>query len=326
MLFCIYTFNSATYPNQKPDKMIAVDWAHTKDLTTYDGKKVRVEDKKAFLERLAKSVGEESIISLEPKTQIHSPTVILEQGCPLSLIYSILKAKAHVKLISNRATEEYRKKHDINKSDENDSRIIYELAQQKVQLTPVTLDDNLLRLHDIYHQYCRYQKARIAMMNMKKAHIRQYGDCDMRPYDTGIEILEAKEKSLLKELEKLTPKLPQTLSIKGLGKRLWAGIFVTANPADFKCLSAYLRFCCLVNPESLNNKYNRHARMLYHMLAEGVVRQSDTEFRPLYDRLKADITKRNTEYTKLHIHNAALNRTATFLAKEIYKHCHMKPM
>ncbi len=303
--------------------MIAVDWSHRKGLTTYDGKKLRVEDTKSFITRLS-TVKRERADKAAYKSK--RTTIILEQGCPLSLIYNILKADVYVKQISNRATEDYRQEHGIDKSDENDARIIYELAQQKVKLTPRTLSDSLLQLHDLYHQYCRYQKARVAMMNMKKAHSRQYGESDMQPYDSGIDTLKAKEKGLLKELERLVPPLPQNLSIKGLGKRLWAGLFVTADPSNFKCLSAYLRFCGLVNLDSLNNKYNRHARMLYHMLAEGVLRKSDPEFRPLYDRLKADITKRNTDYTKLHIHNAALNRTATFLAKAIYKHCHMETM
>ena len=35
---------------------------------------------------------------------------------------------------------------------------------------------------------------------------------------------------------------------------------------------------------------------------------------------KVDIAEKHPDYTKGHIHNAALNRTATFLAKEIYKH------
>jgi hypothetical protein len=303
--------------------MIAVDWSHRKGLMTYDGKKLRVEDTKSFITRLSMVKYEYADKAAHKSKQT---TIIIEQGCPLSLMYKVLKAGINVKQISNRATEDYRKKHGIDKSDENDARIIYELAQQKVKLTPITLGDNLLRLHDLYHQYCRYQKARVAMMNMKKGHLRQYGESDMQPYDSGIDTLETKEKGLLKELEKLVPEIPQTLHIKGLGKRIWAGIFVTANPSNFKCLSAYLRFCGLVNPNSLNNKYNRHARMLYHMLAEQVVRQSDPEFRPLYDKIKADIVKRYPDYTKLHIHNAALNRTATFLAKAIYKHCHMKPM
>ncbi len=60
--------------------------------------------------------------------------------------------------------------------------------------------------------------------------------------------------------------------------------------------------------------------MLYHMLAESVLKQKDPVFRPLYDKCKADIAEKYPEYTKAHIHNAALNRTATFLAKRIYQY------
>ena len=35
--------------------MIAVDWSHTKDLTTYDGKKVRVETIRQLLSRIGKA-------------------------------------------------------------------------------------------------------------------------------------------------------------------------------------------------------------------------------------------------------------------------------
>ena len=60
--------------------------------------------------------------------------------------------------------------------------------------------------------------------------------------------------------------------------------------------------------------------MLYHMLAEEVMKQRDLEFRPIYDKCKADITLAHPNYTKGHIHNAALNRTATFLAKKVFNH------
>jgi len=106
-----------------------------------------------------------------------------------------------------------------------------------------------------------------------------------------------------------------------LGKRIWLGLMVTANPRDFKCLSAYLRFCGRISDVIKSHKYNRHARMLYHMLAEGIMKQKDARFRPVYDKCKTDIAEKYPDYTKLHIHNAALNRTATFLAKEIFNHC-----
>lgn len=38
----------------------------------------------------------------------------------------------------------------------------------------------------------------------------------------------------------------------------------------------------------------------------------------IYDHCKEAIISKSPEYTKTHTHNAALNRVATFLAKEIY--------
>lgn len=341
--------------------MIAVDWSHTKDLTTYDGKKVRIEDKKALLKRITKG---ESNHSLESR-KVTQP-LVLEQGCPLSLVYYFTKMGIPVQLIDNKATENYRKEHNLKKSDEADARIIYELTTNGVKLEPIEMDNKLLQMHDLYHQYCRYQKARVALENMKRAHLRQYesGEStptslsinsiqpDLLPYDIAIDTLEAREKSLLKKLELTAKGLPlfeaggesnRTLNsmiranlpaIKGLGQRIWLGLMVTANPADFKCLSAYLRFCGLTNDVMQTHKYNRHAKMLYHMLAEEVMKQRDPRFRPIYDKCKADFKEKHPEvevktingkkvkfYTKGHSNNAALNRTATFLAKYLFGYC-----
>lgn len=316
---------------------IAVDWSHTKGLTTYDGKKVRVEDRRSLLQRLKKlgKRGEESNIPVPSNSLFHSPTLILEEGCPASLIYDLVLQGNEVHLISNRATEDYRVGHGIVKSDENDVRIMWELANSGAKLRTVSIDDNWLQLHSLYKQYCRYQKARVAMQNMKKAYLRQFGEKesgsgshlsgDTVPYDIAIDTLKAKEHSVMAKLTPLVSggKSKSVLvppSIKGLGNRIWAGIVVTANPNDFKCLSAYLRFCGLTEDVIKNHRYNRHARMLYRMLAEGTLRKGDPTFRSIYDKCKTDVADKNPSYTKMHIHNAALNRTATMLAKHIFKH------
>jgi hypothetical protein len=312
--------------------MIAVDWSHTKELTTYDGKKVRTETQASLIERLKKDKGTtegESTSKVQSKLRLH-PSVVIEQGCPMSLLYNLAKAGVNVSVIDNKATEHHRKKHGIPKSDENDAKIIWELANKGVKLSPVTMDDKIIKLHDLYHQYCRYQKARVAIENMKRAHIRHFGkresteaselSSDLSPYDDSIDTLELREKSLLKELNSLAPIFPKTLPIKGLGARIWTGIMVTADPLNFKCVSSYLRFCGLTADVMNNNKYNRHAKMLYHMLAEQTLRQKNAEFRSIYDKCKEDISGKYPDYPKIHVHNAALNRTATFLAKRIYQY------
>jgi len=332
-------------------KMIAVDWSYTKELTTFDGQKVRVEAKEALLKRLEK----------ESKPEVKSTPIhhflVLEQGCPLSLIFYFVRHGVEVKAISNRATEDFRKANKLEKSDEADARIIYDLAFNGVALKTISINSKLIQMHDVYHQYCRYQKARVAMHNMRKAHRRAYGDggsesmntlssirCiqppDLSPYDIAIGTLEGREKSLLKKLEQIYKGTPlfelaggeskqdilsegtaQPPVIKGLGIRIWLGILVTANPRDFKCLSAYLRFCGLTNDTfKETHRYNRHARMLYHMLAEGILRHKDPKFRPIYDQCKADLARNHPDYKKGHIHNAAMARVSTFLAKEIFSH------
>ena len=349
--------------------MLAIDWSHTKELTTYDGKKVRVESKAALLKRIT-----ESSQGLKSTT---SNQVILEQGCPLSLCYDLLKAGASVSLIDNKATENHRKANGIDKSDEADARIIYKLGSNGARLQPIHADDKMIQMHDVYNQYCRFQKARVSLQNMKKAHLRHYGGGEsnkrlksrknvqpspddnesgtgesiihvqskyrynlvpvLSPYNIAISTLHAREKTLMKRLETIAKGVPlfeaggeskevlqsnipnHPPAIRGLGQRLWLGILVTANPANFKCLSAYLRFCGLTSEVMATHKYNRHAKMLYHMLAEEVMKLKDVKFRAIYDKCKEDIREKYPDYTKGHVHNAALNRTSTFLAKEIYK-------
>ena len=102
---------------------VAIDWSHTKDLATYDGKKARTETLKKLLARIDKD-GDESIDLLQSKIEVQSPSAILEAGCPMSLVYNLTKAGVQVSLIDNKATEHHRQEHGIEKTDENDARII----------------------------------------------------------------------------------------------------------------------------------------------------------------------------------------------------------
>jgi hypothetical protein len=317
---------------------IAVDWSHTKGLTTYDGKKVRVEKRESLLQRLRKlhKQCKEAIKRPKSESTVQCPMVILEEGCPVSLISDLLIQGNQVQLISNRATEDYRVKHSTNKSDENDAKIMWKLARGGAKLNPPPdFDDNWLQLYSLYKQFHRYQKARVAMQNMKLAYSRYFGDgeseyasylfVDTTPYDDAIRNLKAKENSVKVKLTHLMSDgesrlLPTIPPIKGLGSGIWAGIVATANPSFFKCRSAYLRFCGLTKDAKNSKRYSRHARYLYYMLAKMVVQYNDPTFRPRYDKCKADIAYRNPSYTPEHLHYAALNRTSTLLAKRIFGH------
>ena len=71
---------------QKKEMVIAVDWSYTKGLITYDGKKLRTEDRKALIKRIQATKskdGEESNKTIQSMAYIHSPSVILEESCPI---------------------------------------------------------------------------------------------------------------------------------------------------------------------------------------------------------------------------------------------------
>lgn len=319
--------------------IVAVDWSHIKQLTTYDGEKVRVESANTLINRIQTS-GEESKKKFKSRqtvnssdfevagefgNHIQSPACVIEKGCPKSLIYKLASKNINVYLIDSFTTSFHRKVNNIEKTDENDAKIIWLESNNGAKLEQITLDAKELKTYSLYYQYRRYQKARVAMMQMMTAHQRGYGDADLSPYQIAIDTLHKREKDVLKELSKIYGvkrgskfNLP---NIKGIGRRLWIGLMVTANPKDFKSLCSYLRFCGLTGDVIQTHKYNRHARMLYHLFAEKIVQKNDPNFRPLYDKLKTDMAIKYSGKPKYRINNAALNRTATFLAKEIFRYC-----
>jgi len=327
--------------------MIALDWATTKKLVTYDGSTFREEDRKSLLKRLSldssneestldikstsafnslePNLGEESMHSVKSSEALNSPKLIVaESSCPLSLIYEFNKLGYAVRLVKGQDVSSYRKEVNIDKDDHIDAYLIYRIANDKPELLsePITYSDSKIEAIDNYRRFYKVQKARVALQNQSKAFHRYFGSNGSIAIGEALKILKSEENSLLKDVVRNIPNIPLELDkIKGLGPRLWSGIFITANPIYFKTLSRYLRFCGLVNKEQLNNAYNRHAKTLYRMFADQVIMQGDPEFRLIYDKCKMDIIESHPTYTKAHIDNAARNRLATFLAKKVYNNC-----
>jgi len=318
--------------------MIAIDWAHTKKLVSFDGVKVREESRASLLKRLR--IGDDSVLSLKSNPLVNSPTVveesietvksggslnsaiILETGCPHSLTYDLVRLGYPVQFIKGQDVKALRDMNGHEKGDVSDTMLIHFLASIKPNLlsAPVTMSDSTMQATDAYRRYYRIQSARVALQNQGTGFKRCFGGIS-EELETALGTLKAAETSYLKKAESLVPEMPLELrQIKGLGDRLWTGIIVTANPVKFKTLSRYLRFCGLVSKEQIGPNYNRHARMLYHQLAKSVaMMQSEPHYRALYDKCKLDIAERFPDYTKGHVHNAAMNRVSTFLAKEIYR-------
>jgi len=313
---------------------IAIDWSHNKGLTIFDGKDINVLERKKLLNIISNRVGggesNEPIKSMEeiqPSPTPNTVVVYVEQGCPLYLQYDIIKSGASINLIDSHDVCRYREQYNICKTDANDAEIIYKIGSGNDGFKHYVVNQELLELHGLYHQFRLYQKARLMIYNVKLGHIKSYGEFDTSVYDECVTLLKKKEVSIVKDLEKRIDVIKRIPNIKGLGRNLWVGILITANPIYFPCLSAYLRYCGLVDLKLLRGitskgktfrKFNRHANKLYRLLADSVMIWKDGQFRPLYDKLKVDMAKKYEGERKFRINKAALNRLATFLAKSIY--------
>jgi hypothetical protein len=284
--------------------LIAVDWSISKQLDTFDGTTIRKEPLESFVKRIK---------------DIKPMKVIVEESCPLVILHLLLVYKIPTYYIDIYTTQRYRDECKIRKTDTNDAQIIWHESQKNKHLRKVRLTSTDIQLYGMYNRYCRFQKARVAIDNMRTSHLKHFGIVELEAYDKTIAILHDKEKDLMKRITHAD--ILNKPKIKGLGKRIWVGILITAHPRQFPCLSAYLRFCGLTKDSKESRKYNRHIRSLYFMLSEEIMRKRDAEFRPIYDKCKSDLQVRFPLHSKKHIHRAALNRTATFLAKAIYNHC-----
>jgi len=313
---------------------LGIDWSHNKGLEVYDGKNVLTYTKKNLLKYISDIMGNgesnvpiKSMVEIQPLPKPNLVTVYIEQGCPLYLQYDIWKCGVNIVLIDSHNVSEYRRINDIDKTDSNDAKVIYLIGISNNGYKQDKVNYQLLELHGLYHQFRLYQKARLMIGNVKLGHTKSYGRFDDDTYDKCTELLQQKEHVLIKGLEKRVRIIKQIPNIKGLGRNLWIGIVITANPIYFPCLSAYLRYCGLVNLQSLRGatakgktfrKYNRHANQLYRLLADSIVVWKDPIFRPIYDKCKLDMQIKYEGQRKFRINKAALNRVATFLAKAIY--------
>ena len=290
--------------------MLAFDWAYTKELVLYDGEKLTRTDSKG----LGKHLNQEATI---------------ESGAPISLCWNIFR-RTKLYYVLPAKTKDYREKHDIEKSDEADARVIWELAQDKSNLIEASINQRGIRLAMLYHMYLTYQKSRVVLANQLGAAKRYYGDQTEQLFglELALDQLEPKEQGLLNEIDRLAPKVPVSLAkLKGFGPRIWAGIICVADPHNFNSLNAYLKYCGFIDCRILQGNYSRDAKLVYWLLTDQIIRQRTEPYRSKYDEIKQEQGELHPEWReksgykegKGRIDNIARNRIGTVLAKEVYR-------
>ncbi len=125
--------------------LVAIDWSHVKQLTTYDGKEVRVENVDDIInrvqKRLSKGAGDESQVAIKSGGVFQSPACVIERTSPLSLVYKLVSHGIEVYLIDTCITFATRTINEIKKTDANDAKIIWQEATNGAKLELITLNE-----------------------------------------------------------------------------------------------------------------------------------------------------------------------------------------
>lgn len=281
--------------------MLAIDWAHTKDFAICNGKETKLVPWPEVME-LAKQ----------------EDSAVIEHGAPYLYLYRLFKAVKTYTIPSEKVTAE-REMLDVEKTDLTDAKIIYNLAARADGIRELSLNDKVIRLTYLYHQYLYAVKGLVATGNLMRSMRRHFGD-DSNPtlflLSMHEDAFQDRCESLKKEIAELTPEPPaEVLRIKGMSKWLWAGIIICADPRLFPTKSAYRKWCGLLDKKSINYKFNRNASRAYWLCADQFIRQRTPGWREIYDKAKEELSNRGA-YS--HPHRGAVNRLMTRFANYVY--------
>lgn len=246
--------------------------------------------------------------------------IYLESGCPKQFLRDILEKEAKIFIVDAKKVKKLRDSENVPKSDFADCIAIKKFVDYDNEYREFTWQDfEFERYKSIYYLYERTTKHIVALKNSVQSYKKEYGKTNQTILG-AIKTNEKLKKDLLKQLVKAFGFEINIFSdIKGVGERYVIGILLEAHPKKFRTLSRFLIYCGLKSQETTNGKFNRQAKMLFHQIAVSIVMQKDEKYYPFYQKIKEELKENHKNWTKGHVDNAAKNRIATFIAKEIYR-------
>ena len=162
-----------------------------------------------------------------------------------------------------------------------------------------------------------YDKVNAFLVTMKNWSTAYQKDFDTAP-DIGLEKALSLKKSLTKELAVLVKDELPKIHIKGLSTISLAGILAYAHPSRFPSKRKFLFYCGYTQASLEKKTYCRRIKPIMYNLVGSIIKAKDPKYYALYLQFKEDAKARTPDISKIAIHRIAMNRTATFILKEIY--------
>jgi len=301
----------------------AIDWATKKDLAiTNDGKKVKfipatIEEFSKFLNSLNGD-----------KYQFY-----FEEGGGDS--FKLLADRNNHKVFTTlgKNTDERREKLGIEKTDENDVKIIFDMAKDSPELFR---EFTLLDL--ITAKICVLFKIRKdTEENLVRAKNRLFAlDKRLELLDLGkgkkkllekekatIKALSEKFKLQTNELDKLVKKHPiwnnYLKDKKGIGAVVAGGLIAGIKRASKYDDKYSLRHYAGMITKKGNQGFNHQLKRTLYFFIEGIIKARTPKWRELYDNMKVYYAKKHTDWKKGKINNYAKKFVQTKFLDELYK-------
>ena len=272
---------------------VAIDWAWDEKT---GGNKIRVTDGKTLTKKMP-----------EPRKGM----IIATENMPTKECKKFLDAGATVFRCSTHQTEKYRKKFTIEKSDDNDVKIIWTLYDlHPDEFYEFTYDPRLAELSLLQRTFKEMQKVRVASSN-------RLWSSDSAIVKDVLEDVEAVENDILSKIKKLLKQFPiytEYLSkIQGIAATTAASLIsYYGDPRRFKSIACMWAYFGLGVKNGAAQRKRKGERANWHqegralilgIIASSFVKQvgregtskngktivyKQGEYRDLYDKIKAE--------------------------------------
>lgn len=259
---------------------------------------------------------------LESRTILESLApfnAFLEAGCPHYFVYQLIEKGCEIYVCDSKDIIPLRG--GTEKSDESDVLFIRALRiEHPDRFRKLSIPERRdTQLKFLMKKYVHFMMDCVRFKHRQSSYEREFGET--QTYVEVLNLLEKKKKETLMEVKPLLKDdLEKVSDINGLGLRFLAGLLAVAHPKRFSTLSRYLAYCGYKESSWLKGKgkYNRDAKTIAWQITKSIILHKDPRFYSLYLKLKQDLRTRYPNYSKAQIHGMAINRTSTFLLKELY--------
>ena len=298
---------------RKEEQVIAVDWAIKKPIVVFDGERI------------------ETFESLYKFSDSVSSEILCEEGVPRSL-FTIDKT---IKLIPGAIVKKKRKELDLEKSDENDAKIIYWLYQENPDFfrNLKEREVGLELLKKKIKTYLRYQKIEVGIGNMNRSLTYEYGifeDINKLKYIS--ETCKEQEKRLKKDIEKILKvhfykEVKKLIVIKGLSYILIGKLLAFVGDIRRFKTSSELKSYAGIAPDKGKYKgkdynYSRNLQMILlgkKQICDEFIMKRVEPYRTIYDKYKERLEKERFDESKGHIDNMARRKIADKFLRDMWR-------